>query len=402
MLAWGELATAAEQVPRPAMMELRNLAVTKHAKNGFTLKWLKQTAACALPAVEAEELRANIAGRERCKTLSLRAGGAAARDYGAGPATLVSLATLGAFLPAAEAKKFSHEDVWEADLVPGAGRLLALHRLRHLLSQDLRLATNTTKLASGRATAWRLLCGITRPRWTRGSLPSASTKCCVLPWRFGRATRYSRERMRSTRSEPASGLCALSWRTTKRTLDRLALAPRATPCNEAPLTYSGSAKPLLCLRAAASLPGCPCIYLSDANLDDAGQITAGEGLPVQYAELLLRVTAKDPVQECNEAERGVRIIFECADATQPDIRADLMWVVSVRDSLAIARQRPDTLLRVVAKPHVLFDTDGEPSLRHWQVIFQFPAADGDIEPFARRRAWQLSLDSQPSLEIKRL
>ena len=57
---------------------------------------------------------------------------------------------------------------------------------------------------------------------------------------------------------------------------------------------------------------------------------------------------------------------------------------------------------MVAKPHVLFDTDGEPSLRHWQVIFQFPAADGDIEPFARRRAWQLSLDSQPSLEIKRL
>ena len=55
-----------------------------------------------------------MAGRERCKTLSLRAGGAAARDYGAGPATLVSLATLGAFLPAAEAKKFSHEDVWEA------------------------------------------------------------------------------------------------------------------------------------------------------------------------------------------------------------------------------------------------------------------------------------------------
>ena len=98
----------------------------------------------------------------------------------------------------------------------------------------------------------------------------------------------------------------------------------------------------------------------------------------------------------------MRIIFECADATQPDISADLMWVVSVRDSLAIARQRPDTLLRVVAKPHVLFDTDGEPSLRHWQVIFQFPAADGDFEPFARRRAWQLSLGSQPSLEIKRL
>ena len=44
VLAWGELATAAEQAPRPAMMELRNLAVTKHAKNGFTLKWLKQTA----------------------------------------------------------------------------------------------------------------------------------------------------------------------------------------------------------------------------------------------------------------------------------------------------------------------------------------------------------------------
>ena len=76
-------------------------------------------------------------------------------------------------------------------------------------------------------------------------------------------------------------------------------------------------------------------------------------------------------------------------------------MVSVRDSLAIARQRPDTLLRVVAKPHVLFDTDGEPSLRHWQVIFQFPAADGDIEPFARHRG-SFPWTPQPSLEIKRL
>ena len=75
--------------------------------------------------------------------------------------------------------------------------------------------------------------------------------------------------------------------------------------------------------------------------------------------------------------------------------------VSVRNSLAIARQQPGTLLWAVAKFHVLFGTDGEPSLRHCQVIFQFPAVDGDIEPFARRRAWQVSLGSQPSLELKR-
>ena len=39
----------------------------------------------------------------------------------------------------------------------------------------------------------------------------------------------------------------------------------------------------------------------------------------------------------------MRIIFECADATEPDIRAD-------RNSLAIARQQPGTQLRVVVKP----------------------------------------------------
>ena len=160
---------------------------------------------------------------------------------------------------------------------------------------------------------------------------------------------------------------------------------------EAPLTYSGSAKPLLCLRTAASLPGCPCICLSDANLDDAGQITAGQDLPVQRRLKILRRSAM--------IKRGVRIIFECADATQPDIRADLMLVVSVRDSLAIARQRPGMLLRVVAKPHVLFGTDGEPSLRHWQVILQFPAVDGDIELLAVGRG---SFPWTPSLEFKRL
>ena len=317
---------------------------------------------------------------------------------------MVSLATLGAFLPAAEAKKFSHEDVWEAPFCT----------LAHL--QTLSRVPEDSWHYTGCATCFRKTCdkhdeagvrpcySLEATVWDHAATldASASTKCCVLPWRFGRATRYSRDRMRSTISEPASGLCASSSHSGPTGSRAARNTLQVVHVREAPLTYSGSAKPLLCLRAAASLPGCPCIYLSDANLDDAGQITAGEDLPVQYAELLLRVTAKDPVQECNEAERGVRIIFECADATQPDIRADLMWVVSVRDSLAIARQRPDTLLRVVAKPHVLFDTDGEPSLRHWQVIFQFPAADGDIEPFARRRAWQLSLDSQPSLEIKRL
>ena len=413
VLAWGELATAAEQVPRPAMMELRNLAVTKHAKNGFTLKWLKQTAACALPAVEAEELRANMAGRERCKTLSLRAGGAAARDYGAGPATLVSLATLGAFLPAAEAKKFSHEDVWEAPFCT----------LAHL--QTLSRVPEDSWHYTGCATCFRKTCdkhdeagvrpcySLEATVWDHTATLDARifTKCvdevlrAALAFRPGDAVQSQENAEHEIRArkwavrfvvahdEAYSG--PTGSRAARNTL-------QVVHVREAPLTYSGSAKPLLCLRAAASLPGCPCIYLSDATLDDAGQITAGEDLPVQYAELLLRITTKDPVQECNEAERGVRIIFECADATQPDIRADLTWVVSVRDSLAIARQRPDTLLRVVAKPHVLFDTDGEPSLRHWQVIFQFPAADADIEPFARRRAWQLSLDSQPSLKIKRL
>ena len=130
VLVRGELATAAEQVPRLAMMELRR----------------PSTATCALPAVKAEELRANIAGRERCKALSQRWRRCRARlrprtgDVGlAGDArcffadgrseeVLSGGRVGGAVLHAGS----------PADLAPGAGRLLALHGLRHLLSQDLR------------------------------------------------------------------------------------------------------------------------------------------------------------------------------------------------------------------------------------------------------------------------
>ena len=62
----------------------------------------------------------------------------------------------------------------------------------------------------------------------------------------------------------------------------------------------GLAKPLLRLCTAASLPGCPCICLSDASLDDAGQITAGQDLPVQCGA----VTASDGQRSCAGVQRS--------------------------------------------------------------------------------------------------
>ena len=68
-----------------------------------------------------------------------------------------------------------------------------------------------------------------------------------------------------------------------------------------------------------------------------------------------------------------------------------MWVLSIKESLPVARLRPGTLLRVIARPHVHFDDDGSACILHWQVLFHFPSSQEDAQAFAKRRLWQLEI-----------
>ena len=119
---------------------------------------------------------------------------------------------------------------------------------------------------------------------------------------LGKDSRVQRRRMiphsslhgRTFTRPCATGRCAPSWHTTKRIQyfsGPTGLGPRATPCKWCLFAR-------LCLPPQARLSlSCACvrplhswlsmICLSDASLDDAGQITADQDLPIQRAELLL-------------------------------------------------------------------------------------------------------------------
>lgn len=64
---------------------------------------------------------------------------------------------------------------------------------------------------------------------------------------------------------------------------------------EQPLCYTGLPQPVLQLRSNLVSPGCHGICFSDVAVDDAGQLTIGQGLQLQQAEFLARITDKDPI-----------------------------------------------------------------------------------------------------------
>ena len=162
------------------------------------------------------------------------------------------------------------------------------------------------------------------------------------------------------------------------------------------MCYTGLPQPVLQLRSNLVSPGCPGICFSDVAVDDAGQLTIGQGLQLQQAEFLARITDKDPTQLSNEQERGVRILFECQDSCEQLPPATLQWAVSIKDSMAIARLQPGTLLRVLAKPDMRFSDEGDPEIVHSQVAFHCLASVEDIEPFRHRRQSQLPSDKAMS------
>ena len=120
--------------------------------------------------------------------------------------------------------------------------------------------------------------------------------------------------------------------------------------------FVGTAKPLLQLSADFCTPGVPLVKLSDVAVDAAGQVSAEAYKNVDRLQIVARVLLGDPTHDANDDEKGVRVIFEVADALdEAAARAKLQWAVSLQQSMPVMRLREDTLLCMIAKPMVDFD-----------------------------------------------
>ena len=57
----------------------------------------------------------------------------------------------------------------------------------------------------------------------------------------------------------------------------------------------------------------------------------------------------------------------------------------LKEVMPVIRMQPQTLLRVIAQPHVKGD-----DVAYWQVVFFANADPGDLDAWCRRKAWQES------------
>ena len=332
-------------------------------------------------------MTASLAGRDHCRSLSSYT--PSGTDFAACRATLVSLATCSAFVAAEDARKFPREDVWEAPLctVANVGSLIrastdewhymgcstCFRKACDQHAQDSQRACYSLELA-----VWDHTAAVDMKMFTRcvgaalAVQPGAPVQSVEAAMREVRQRKW-RLRFTVAYKEAYSGN-ADTRRPARNNL-------QVVHVQEQPSSFAGSPKPLVCIGADNFLPGCPHLQLSDVALDDAGQAQTTGGLRLQCAECLMRATDAEPEQRSHELERGVRITFTCVDALDESSRARLMWVLSTKESLPVARPRPGTLLRVIARPCIL----------HWQVLFHFPSSQEDAQAFAKRRLWQLEI-----------
>ena len=62
----------------------------------------------------------------------------------------------------------------------------------------------------------------------------------------------------------------------------------------------------------------------------------------------------------------------------------ISWVLSIQDSLPVARLQRGTLLRVIVKPQATFDESGNAHIQRWQVVFHVEADEAHLQPCLER------------------
>ena len=128
------------------------------------------------------------------------------------------------------------------------------------------------------------------------------------------------------------------------------------------------------------------MHVTDTHMDAADQVLDKHDRVIELAEMMIRCSDETPQEHANDREKGVRITIVGEDpVAESGHKVTLMWVGTLKEVMPVIRMQPQTLLRVIAQPHV----KGE-SVAYWQVVFYANADPADLDAWCKRKAWQES------------
>ena len=151
-------------------------------------------------------------------------------------------------------------------------------------------------------------------------------------------------------------------------------------------SFVGTPRPLFAMQAENLRPGIIPVHVRDTHVDAAEQVLDKHDRVIELAEMMIRCSDETPQEHANDHEKGVRITIVGEDpVAESGHKVTLMWVGTLKEVMPVIRMQPQTLLRVIAQPHV----KGE-SVAHWQVVFYANADPTDLDSWCKRKAWQES------------
>jgi hypothetical protein len=151
-------------------------------------------------------------------------------------------------------------------------------------------------------------------------------------------------------------------------------------------SFVGTPKPLFAVQAESSRPGIIPVHVTDIHVDAAEQVLDKHDRVIELAEMMIRCSNETLQEHANDHEKGVRITIVGEDpVAESGGKVTLLWVGTLKEVMPVIRMQPQTLLRVIARPHVKGD-----DVAYWQVVFFANADPGDLDAWCRRKAWQES------------
>ena len=151
-------------------------------------------------------------------------------------------------------------------------------------------------------------------------------------------------------------------------------------------SFVGTPRPLFAMQAENFRPGIIPVHVTDTHVDAAEQVLDKHDRVIKLAEMMIRCSDETPQEHANDHEKGVRITIVGEDpVAESGHKVTLMWAGTLKEVMPVIRMQPQTLLRVIAQPHV----KGE-SVAYWQVVFYANADPADLDAWCKRKTWQES------------
>ena len=151
-------------------------------------------------------------------------------------------------------------------------------------------------------------------------------------------------------------------------------------------SFVGTPRPLFAMQAENFRPGIIPVHVTDTHVDAAEQVLDKHDRVIELAEMMIRCSDETPQEHANDHEKGVRITIVGEDpVAESGHKVTLMWVGTLKEVMPVIRMQPQTLLRVIAQPHVK-----GASVAYWQVVFYANADPKDLDAWCKCKAWQES------------